>query len=115
MTFEAEGGDMIAMNSLYADIMYCAAVNHWTLTHSADDEFKYHRIDFHALSVTNRKEFEKAMIFAIETLSGKSVRELAERRLKREETGKTAEEEVKEEIVKKKTLRGWITNLLRRS
>lgn len=115
VTFVTQSSDMIAMHSLYADIMYCAALNYWTLTHPADEEFEHHRVDFHSFSVTDRKSFEKAMIFAIETLSGKSVRELAESRKEREETGKNEEAQSKPENVKKKSAFGWITNLLRRS
>lgn len=112
VTFETQGTDMIAMHALYADIMYCAALNYWTLTHPADEDFIHHRVDFHAFSVTDRKSFEKAMIFAIETLSGKSVRELAESRQKCKESGK--EGQVATDVKKKKAF-GWIMNLLKRS
>ena len=115
VTFETQTSDMIAMHSLYADIMYCAALNYWTLTHPADEEFQHHRLDFHSFSVTNRKSFEKAMIFAVETLSGKSVRELAESRKEREEMGKNEESQDKAETVKKKSAFGWIMSRLRRS
>lgn len=114
VTFEHTAGDAASVQSLYADVMYCAALNHWTLTHSGEQEFPYHRIDFHEYSVTQPKAFGKALIFACECLSGKSVRELMENAGKREESGKDAEIEDKaEEVVKKKRSRGWITRLLR--
>lgn len=116
VTFEHTAGDAASVQSLYADVMYCAALNHWTLTHSGEQEFPYHRIDFHEYSVTQPKAFGKALFFACECLSGKSVRELMESAGKREESGKDAEIENKaEEVVKKKRSRGWITRLLRRS
>jgi hypothetical protein len=115
VTFEQEGADMLAVYALYADVMFCAALNHWTLTHPADEEFPYNRVDFHEYSVTHRKSFEKAVIFAMEALSGKSVRELMENAKKTAETAKESASDAKvEEDVKKKGLRGWITSLLRR-
>lgn len=115
VTFEQEGADMLAVYALYADVMFCAALNHWTLTHPADEEFPYHRVDFHEYSATHRKSFEKAVIFAMEALSGKSVRELMENAKKTAETAKESASDAKvEEDVKKKGLRGWITSLLRR-
>lgn len=114
VTFEHTAGDAASVQSLYADVMYCAALNHWTLTHSGEQEFPYHRIDFHEYSVTQPKAFGKALVFACECLSGKSVRELMENAGKREESGKDAEAENKaEEVVKKKRSRGWIMRLLR--
>lgn len=115
VTLVADGADAVSVYGLYADMMYCAALNHWTLTHDGDEEFPFHRIDFHAFSASNRKSFEKAMIFAMETLSGKSVRELIEDAKKGKESGKESEQETQQEEVKKKSLRSWITNLLKLS
>ena len=116
VTFEQEGEGMVAIHSLYADVMYCAAMNHWTMTHTADEAFPYDRMDFHEFSMLNRKSFEKALIFAMETLSGKSVRELMESAKKSAENAKESASGDKEQRdVKKKSLCGWITNLLRRS
>jgi hypothetical protein len=116
VTFEHIPGSQPSMYALYADIMYCAALNHWTLTHSGEVEFPYHRVDFHEYGTTHAKEYGKALIFAMETLSGKSVRELIENAQTREEIGKESGTESKgEEEVKKKSLRGWIMSLLRRS
>ena len=115
VTFEQEGADMLAVYALYADVMFAAALNHWTLTHPADEEFPYHRVDFHEYSAVHRKSFEKALVFAMEALSGKSVRELIENAKKAAENAKeSASEEKAEADVKKKSRCGWITNLLRR-
>lgn len=114
VTFEYQKGNKASVHALYADILYCAALNHWTLTHDATEEFPYSRIDFHDFSVTNRKSFEKALVFAIEILSGKSVREINESLKERKEMAKTEVSEVEgTEEVKKKSARGWITRLLR--
>ena len=116
VTFENGGEGMASVHALYADVMFCAALNHWTLTHTADEVFPYSRLDFHEFSTTDRKSFEKALIFAMETLSGKSVRELVENAKNAQESGKDAEiESNPAENVKKKSLRGWITSLLKRS
>ena len=108
VTFEHLPDSQASVHALYADVMYCAALNHWTLTHGGEEEFPHHRIDFHEYSVSNPQEFAKALVFAAEKLSGKSIRELTERT-------QNAPEKATGEEVKKKSLRGWITRLLRRS
>jgi hypothetical protein len=116
VTFDYEKGSQASMHALYADIMYCAALNHWTLTHAGDEEFPHKRIEFHEFSATSPKSFAKALIFAMEALSGKSVRELIEDAQNRKEMGKESQEESDADAgVKKKSARGWITRLLRRS
>lgn len=116
VTFDVVKGNPHSVFALYADIMFCAALNHWTLTHDGEEEFPYKRIEFHEFGATQPKSYQKAMIFAMETLSGKSVRELIEDSKKREEMGKESEVESNaEESVKKKNRRGWIMRLLRRS
>lgn len=114
VTFEHTAGDAASVQSLYADVMYCAALNHWTLTHSGEQEFPFHRIDFHEYSVMQPKAFGKALVFACECLSGKSVRELMENANKSAENAKqSATDANPEAVVKKKRSRGWITRLLR--
>lgn len=115
VTFEFESGNQASLHSLYADLMFCAALNHWTLTHSADEEFPYKRIDFHAFAVSNPKDFNKCLIFAMQAISGKSLKELSDEALKAQkpqENGQKAEGET--EVKKKNPLR-WIMNLLRLS
>jgi hypothetical protein len=75
VTLQNEGTSAAELMSLYADIMYCAALNHWTLTHTGDEDFPYTRIDFHAFAA-ERDAFMKAMLHAMQALSGKSLDEL---------------------------------------
>lgn len=118
VTFEYETGNEISLHSFYADLMFAAAVNHWELTHRADEECDYRRIEFHQYAVSNPKEFGKAIIFAIRVLSGKNLKEIADEAKERQESqGNRQESQGAEQgstEVKKKSLRGWITSLLRR-
>ena len=114
VTFEYEAGNEISLHSFYADIMYAAALNHWDLTHPADQECDYKRIEFHQFAVSNPREFGKALLFAVETLSGKSLKEIAADARNGQETQGNGQESQGAEEVKKKSLRGWITSLLRR-
>ena len=114
ITLECDTRNQVEVFSMYADLMYCAALNHWTLTHSADEDFPYKRIDFHALSVNNRDAFNKAIIFAMQTLSGKSMKELIEEAGKLQESQGNGQSEGKTEEVKKKKPRGSIMKRLRR-
>jgi hypothetical protein len=114
ITLECDARNQIEVFSMYADLMYCAALNHWTLTHSADEEFPYTRVDFHALSVSNRDAFYKAMVFAMQTLSGKSMKELIAEAGNAQETQGNEQKEGEAKDVKKKSLFGSITTRLRR-
>ena len=114
VTFEYERGNDISLHSFYADIMFAAALNHWDLTHSADEECDYKRIEFHQYAVSNPREFGKALLFAIQTLSGKSLKEIASEAGKSQETQGKGQESQDVTGLKKKSLRGWITKLLRR-
>ena len=114
ITLECDTRNQVEIYSMYADLMYCAALNHWTLTHPADEEFPYKRIDFHALSVNNRDAFSKAIIFAMQTLSGKSMKELVAEAGKVQETQGNGQEEKAAEEVKKKKACGSIMSRLRR-
>lgn len=118
VTFEFETGNELSLHSFYCDIMYAAALNHWDLTHPADDECDYKRIEFHQYAVSYPREFGKALLFALQALSGKNLKEIADEARKSQESqgngqeSQDAEQAAKE--VKKKSLRAWITNLLRR-
>lgn len=118
VTFEFEKGNELSLHSFYCDIMYAAALNHWDLTHPADDECDYTRIEFHQYAVSYPREFGKALIFALQALSGKSLKEIADEARKSQESQGNGQEpqeaEQGAEEVKKKSLRAWITNLLRR-
>jgi hypothetical protein len=118
VTFEFEIGNELSLHSFYCDIMYAAALNHWDLTHSADEECEYKRIEFHQYAASYPREFGKALIFAMQALSGKSVKEIAEEARKSQESQGNGQESQGAEQgateVKKKSLRAWIMNLLRR-
>jgi hypothetical protein len=115
VTFEYERGNEISLHSFYADIMFAAALNHWDLTHTADEECDYKRIEFHQYAVSNPKEFGKALLFAIQALSGKNLKEIASEAGKSQETQGNEQSGQGAEEVKKKNLRGWITKILRLS
>ena len=118
VTFEYERGNEISLQSFYADIMFAAALNHWDLTHSADEECDYKRIEFHQYAASHPREFGKALLFAMQTLSGKSLKEIAEDARKSQESQGNGQESQEAEQdatgLKKKSLRGWIMSLLRR-
>jgi hypothetical protein len=119
-TFKGEQGvDFMSDNtlqgiySLYADVMYCAALNLWTLEGKDKEDAPFTRVDFHAFSVENPKAFGKAMNTALLALTGKSLEDFIAEGKKAQETGGNASN--MGEPVKKKNLLGWITRLLNRS
>lgn len=63
----------------YADIMFLAAINAWVLDgHGEADNVPFTRGDFHAWMQSEPHEFGKVMAFAIESLTGKTITEIAE-------------------------------------
>jgi hypothetical protein len=108
--FSADKTDAGAVFALYADIIYCAALNLWTLRGNAEDDFPHHRADFHEFSMADPKAFGKAVNFALEALTGKGLKDFAEEGEKVAETGGNAPNEVKK---KKPSL--WTMLRLRRS
>lgn len=100
VTLEADGESLPAVMSLYADVLYCGALNWWELSGKDADDFEYKRIDFHAWAAEHQEEFGRIVAKAIKLLSGKSLAELA------------AIEKEKES--KKKFRFGSITTALRR-
>lgn len=101
VTLEADGESIPAVMALYADVLFCGALNWWELSGKDADDFEYKRIDFHAWAAEHQEEFGRIVAKAIKLLSGKSLVELAE-----------AEKEKKES--KKKFRFGLITTALRR-
>lgn len=101
VTLEADGENIPAVMSLYADVLFCGALNWWELSGKDTDDFKFKRIDFHVWATEHQEEFGRIVAKAIKLLSGKSLVELAE-----------AEKEKKES--KKKFRFGSITTALRR-
>lgn len=100
VTLEADGESIPAVMALYADVLFCGALNWWELSGKDADDFEYKRIDFHAWATEHQEEFGRIVAKAIKLLSGKSLAELA------------AIEKEKES--KKKFHSGSITTALRR-
>lgn len=100
VTLEADGESIPAVMALYADVLFCGALNWWELSGKDADDFEYKRIEFHAWATEHQAEFGRIVAKAIKLLSGKSLAELA------------AIEKEKES--KKKFRSGSITTALRR-
>jgi hypothetical protein len=96
--------DMMQTMAGYADMCYCAALNHWTMDNDIND-FPLSRADFHVWSASNQEEFGKTMIMAAEAITGKTMTEL----VKEQKAAKEGED------VKKKKKSSLIMRLLRRS
>lgn len=101
LTLEADADNIPAVMSLYADVLYCGALNWWELSGKDADEFEYSRMDFHVWAAEHPDEFGRIVAKAVRLLSGKSLAELTD-------------EAKKDKDAKKKSLCGWITRLLRR-
>ena len=63
--------------SLYADIYYLAAVNAWELDEHEGD-FPYKRGDFHEWAAAHPKDNARAMVQAVEALTGKPLKAATE-------------------------------------
>ena len=101
------------MFSLYADILYCAALNAWTLEGNDVEDAPFKRADFHEFSAANPQAFGKAIDFALKALSGKSLKDFIGESKKAAENGNKAANEG--EQLKKKSLFRWIMARLRHS
>ncbi len=77
VTLEADGESLPAVMALYADVLFCGALNWWELSGKDADDFEYKRIDFHAWAAEHQEEFGRIVAKAIKLLSGKSLAELA--------------------------------------
>ena len=109
VTFQGNLSEMPEVYALYSDLLYAAALNHWTLDgedHTIENA-PFRRMDFHEFSSANPKAFGKAVNDALYALTGKGLKErIAEAEMTKEK---------EENEVKKKTISGWIMRLLRRS
>ena len=103
-SMDFSGGEATKVAGMYADIAYCAALNYWTLTDHAKEDFSLERLDFHEWSAANPAEFGKVMRIAIEAITNKSLEELA-----KEST--TQEKAAEDSDVKKKTYSSNIQKL----
>ena len=79
VTFEVEDKDNTSeVIALYADVMFCAALNAFVLDGNGGvEDFPHKRGDFHEFMMVDPQSFGKALNFAVEALTGKSVKELA--------------------------------------
>lgn len=110
ITLAGDTEDLAQVYALYADILYCAALNAWTLEGNDLESAPFNRVDFHEWSAINPQEFGKAISFALKALSGRSLDEF----IKDNEKGSQIESkpQKKGEEVKKKTLFRWIMEKL---
>ena len=77
VVLKADTTDMSEMLALYADLMYCAALNLWTLQGNHKGDAPFSRADFHEFAAANPREFGKVVNIALEALTGKSLDTLA--------------------------------------
>ena len=111
--FEIESAGEREVFELYADVMFCAALNAWVLDGHGDvEDFPHRRGDFHEFMALDPKSYGKALNFALQALTGKTLRELVESGSNEKQNAIT--DEVEGETSKKKASTGWIGRLLRR-
>ena len=95
-TLDNDTQDLMQVYALYADLMFCAALNLWTLEGKDKEDAPFRRADFHEFSSVNPKAFGKALNFALEALTGKSMGAYITESKKALETGrKSAKEQEK--------------------
>lgn len=87
VTFDADTSDLMQVYSLYADIMFCAALNLWTLEGKDKEAAPFTRADFHEFSAMNPQSFGKVLNFALEAMTGKSMKDFIKESEKASETG----------------------------
>lgn len=93
----------------YADVLFCAALNAFVLDGNGSvEEFPYKRGDFHEFMMCQPESFGKALNFALEALTGKSVKEINSDAQKGAANANTGEE-----TSKKKESTRWIGRRLR--
>lgn len=92
-TLDNDTQDLMQVYALYADLMFCAALNLWTLEGKDKEDAPFRRADFHEFSSANPKAFGKALNFALEALTGKSMGAYITESKKALETGKKSANE----------------------
>lgn len=90
----------------YADLCYCAALNHWSMDNDIDD-FQLKREDFHIWSAANHEEFGKVMVMASEAITGKTMKEQIEENKKITEAGGEEKKKSKSFSIIKLLRRFW--------
>ena len=108
LSLEADAANIQTVLEAYADIYYLAAINAWVLDgKGTSEDFPYTRGDFHEYMMAAPKAFAKDVDFAVQALTGKTSKQLAEE--------KTAAEPKPDAEPGKKKVLHWIGRLLRRS
>lgn len=87
--------DAVEMFGLYADLMFCAALNLWTLQGKDKEDADFTRADFHEFAALNPKQFGKVVKIALEALTGKSLEAIVGQGTKGAETQGKAEKNKK--------------------
>lgn len=109
LTLRSDTSNTVEMMGLYADLMFCAALNLWTLQGKDKEDAPFERVDFHEYAAANPRAFGKVVKIALEALTGKTMAEIISEGNKRAETrGKTAK------TSKKKVMSCRLTTTLRR-
>ena len=98
VTFKANTNDLMEVYALYADIMFCSALNLWTLEGNEKADAPFRRADFHEFSATNPQAFGKALNIALEALTGKSMDAYITENKKALESGKKPAEASKKKV-----------------
>lgn len=97
--FTADSEEVGAMYSLYADIMYCAALNLWTLEGKSEADAPFTRADFHEWMAVNPKAFGNALSFAFAAMTGKELKDFIAEQEKAQESPGNAQNEVKKKTI----------------
>ena len=92
-TLDNDTQDLMQVYALYADLMFCAALNLWTLEGKDKEDAPFRRADFHGFSSADPKAFGKALNFALEALTGKSMGAYITESKKALETGRKSAKE----------------------
>ena len=91
--------DSGAIYALYADIMYCAALNLWTLEGNNEEDAKFTRADFHEWMVIEPKAFGNALSFAFAAMTGKELKEFISEQEKAQKSPANTQNEVKKKTI----------------
>ena len=103
ITLEFDPKDNASLLSVYADLMYLAAINAWELDGRGTlDDCPVKRADFHEWMLQDPAAFGKTVDFTVEALTGKPLKVYAEEAEKEVDDGK-------------KKRWAWITRRSRRS
>jgi hypothetical protein len=76
VSLKTDTSDTLEMMGLYADLMFCAALNLWTLQGKDKEDAPFERVDFHEYAAANPRAFGKVVKIALEALTGKTMDEI---------------------------------------